>query len=633
MSQGKRNKKLFSFAVSLNSAIFASLKEYLAMQTKCHLSVLIHEQAKKYGERDALTFRSFGSLEWKTVSWNQFSLRVKQVSNALLNLGVKPQENIAVFAQNCIQYLYTDFGAYGVRVVSIPFYATTSEQQIQYMVNDAQVRFLFVGEQEQYDKAHRIFALCPSLERIIIFDPSVRISTHDPHALYFDDFIALGEKLPRQSEVEQLWGQANDEDICNILYTSGTTGDSKGVILSYGQYHAAMEANDKCVPVGEQDRVISFLPLTHIFERGWAYLSLTEGAQLIINTYPNEIQQSMRETHPTSMSAVPRFWEKVYIAVKSRIDEANAVQRKVFQHALSIGRKRNIEYLSRGKRVPLALELEYQLVNKTILSLVRKQIGLENPNIFPTAGAYVSPEVEEFVHSVGICMIVGYGLTESLATVSCDHKGEPYTIGSVGRPIEGLEIKIGDNDEVLLKGPTITRGYYHRDQINAEAFDADGFFHTGDAGYLKNGELFLKERIKDLFKTSNGKYVAPQMVESLLLVDKYIDQVAVVADQRKFVSALIVPEFRLLEDWARERNIPFSSREDLCDSEAIHAMMQDRIETLQQQLASYEQIKRFTLLSHHFSMESGELTNTLKLRRPVIYKNYAEKIDKMYEEV
>ena len=279
------------------------------MQTKCHLSVLIHKQAEKYGERDVLTFRKFGSLEWKTISWNQFSLRVKQVSNALLNLGAKPQENIAVFSQNCIQYLYTDFGAYGVRVVSIPFYATTSEQQIQYMVNDAQVRFLFVGEQDQYNKAHRIFPLCPSLERIIIFDPSVRISSHDPNALYFEDFIALGEKLPRQSEVEKLWEQANDNDICNILYTSGTTGDSKGVILTYGQYRSAMDANDRCVPLGEKDRIINFLPFTHVFERGWAYLALTEGAQMIINTYPKEIQQSMRETHPTSMSAVQIFCE------------------------------------------------------------------------------------------------------------------------------------------------------------------------------------------------------------------------------------------------------------------------------------------------------------------------------------
>ena len=229
-------------------------------------------------------------------------------------------------------------------------------------------------------------------------------------------------------------------------------------------------------------------------------------------------------------------------------------------------------------------------------------------------------------------MLVGYGLTESLATVSCDHRGKPYTVGSVGRPIEGIEIKIGENDEVLLKGPTITPGYYMRDANNAEAFDEDGFFHTGGAGYMMNGELFLKERIKDLFKTSNGKYVAPQQIEALLLVDKYIDQCAVIADQRKFVSALIVPEFKTIEEWAQEHHIIYSSREELCENTQVHDMLLDRIKTLQQGLASYEQIKRITILPHHFSMETGELTNTLKLKRPVINKIYKSVIDKMYEE-
>lgn len=602
------------------------------MQVKSHFSVLIHDLANKYGDKTALTFKKFGSDKWQSVSWNQFSLRVKQVSNALLNIGAKPHDKIAVFSQNCVHYLYTDFGAYGIKVCSIPFYATSSEQQIQYMINDGQVRFLFVGEQDQYDKAHRVFALCPSLERIIIFDSSVRISTHDPAALYFKDFIKLGENLPRQTEVEALYQSASMDDMANILYTSGTTGDSKGVMLTYGQYDAALRANDEVVPVSEKDRVINFLPFTHIFERGWAYLCLSEGAQLIINTYPHEIQESMRQVHPTCMCSVPRFWEKVYIAVKAKMDEAGSVQKKLFYHALAVGRKRNIEYIANGKRPPLTLELEYKIINKTILSMVRKQLGLEHPNIFPTAGAYVSPEVEEFVLSVGIGMVVGYGLTESLATVSCVHLDKKFTIGSVGRPISSIQIKIGEDNEILLKGPTITKGYYHRDTTNAKVFDEEGFFRTGDAGYMKDGELFLTERIKDLFKTSNGKYIAPQQVESLLLVDKFIDQVAVIADQRKFVSALIVPEFRLVEDWAREHHIAFSSREDLCANEQVKKMLQERINTLQQQLAYYEQIKRITLLPHHFSMESGELTNTLKIRRPIINKNYQAEIDKMYEE-
>lgn len=602
------------------------------MQTITHLSVLVHEQAKKYGNRSVFTFQSFGSKQWKQVSWNQFSLRVKQVSNALLNLNVKPQENIAVFAQNCIHYLYTDFGAYGIRAVSIPFYATSSETQIQYMINDAQVRVLFVGEQEQYDKALRVFTLCPSLERIIIFDESVRISANDPNSMYFSDFLKLGEGLPRQTEVENLYKQANMEDLCNILYTSGTTGDSKGVMLTYGQYNAALEANGACVPIRECDRSISFLPITHIFERGWCYLCLSVGAHVIINTNPKEIQQSMRETHPTCMSSVPRFWEKVYQAVKDKIERSGAVKQKLFAYALSVGKKYNIDYLSHAKRPPLTLALEYKMMDKAVLSLVRKTMGLDNPNIFPTAGAYVSPEVEEFIHSIGLNMVVGYGLTESLATVTCDHTSEGYTIGSVGRPINSIEIKIGENDEVLLKGPTITPGYYKRDAITAASFTEDGFFKTGDAGYIKNGELFLKERIKDLFKTSNGKYIAPQQIEALLLVDKFVEQVAVIADQRKFVSALIVPSYLQIEDWARNNGVKFESHEDLCANPKVRAMMKERIDTLQQTLSHYEQIKRFTLLSKPFTMENGELTNTLKLRRPQVSKNYKELIDKMYEE-
>ena len=602
------------------------------MQTNSHLSRLIHDQAQNYGDREVLIYKDFGGNEWKSYSWNQFSDMVKKVSNALLNLGVKVQENIGVFSQNSVQYLFCDFGAWGIRAVTIPFYATSSEQQIQFMVSDAKVRFLFVGEQDQYDKARRVFSTCHTLERIIIFDRNVRISSHDPNAMYFDDFLKLGENYPRQSEVEKLQSEASMDDVANILYTSGTTGDSKGVILTCGQYHAAMVANGKCVPVDENDRVLNFLPFTHIFEKGWKILSLTKGARLIVNTYPQEVQQSMKETHPTCMSSVPRFWEKVFMGVEEQIEKASAPKRKLFQHALNIGKRHNIDYLSKGKRPPLGLHLEYEMLNRTVFSLVRKELGLENAHFFPTAGATVNPKVEEFVHSIGINMIVGYGLTESLATVSCNHLGEPYTVGGVGVPIEGIDIKISDEGEVLLKGPTITKGYYNREDLTKQAFTEDGYFKTGDSGYMEGGELFLKERIKDLYKTSNGKYIAPQMIESKLLVDKYIDQICIIADQRKFVSALIVPVYSLLEEYAREHGIAFDNREQLCANPRIIEMMHERIDTLQQQLAHYEQVKRFTLLPHHLSMEKGELTNTLKIKRRVLNENYKEQIDAMYAE-
>jgi long-chain acyl-CoA synthetase len=602
------------------------------MQNNSHLAVLIHEQAKKYGNREVLIYKDFGGTEWKSCSWNQFSAIVRQVSNALLNLGVKKQENVGVFSQNSAQYLFCDFGAWGVRAVTIPFYATSSEQQIQFILNDAKVRILFVGEQDQYDKAHRVQATCHTLERIIVFDRGVCLNKEDTMAMYFDDFLKLGDGLPRQTEVEALQASASMDDIANILYTSGTTGDSKGVILTCGQYHAAMEANNKCVPVGEEDRVLNFLPFTHIFEKGWKILCLTEGAKLIVNTYPQQVQQAMKETHPTCMSSVPRFWEKVYMGVQEKIESSSVMQRKIFEHAIAVGKRHNIDYLSKGKKPPVALHIEYEMLNKTIFSLVRRELGLENAHFFPTAGATVNPKVEEFVHSIGINMVVGYGLTESLATVSCNHLGDPWTVGSVGIPIEGISIRISDEGEVLLKGPTITRGYYNREDLTKQAFTDDGYFRTGDSGYLKDGELFLKERIKDLYKTSNGKYIAPQMIESKILVDKYVDQIAIIADQRKFVSALIIPVYPLLEEYAREHGIDFQTREDLCKNQQIHDMMEERIDTLQQQLAYYEQIKRFTLLPHAFSMERGELTNTLKIKRRVLNENYRHEIDMMYEE-
>lgn len=602
------------------------------MQTSSHLSVLVQKRAAQYGDREALIYKDFGGDRWKSCSWNRFAATVKTVSNALLNLGVQVQENVGVFSQNCKEYLFCDYGAWGIRAVTIPFYATCSEQQIEFMINDAKVRVLFVGEQEQYDKAHRVRTLCPTLERIVVFDRTVSLNADDRNTLYFEDFMKMGEGLPRQTEVNQRYKEANRTDLANILYTSGTTGNSKGVMLTHGQYMAAIDANLKCVRVSEKDRILNFLPFAHIFEKAWAALGVTVGATLIVNTDPREVQKSMRETHPTSMCAVPRFWEKVLIGVEQKIESYNSVMRRVFHNALAIGRKHNVECVSRGKKPSPILHLQYEMVNKTIFSLIRKELGLENANIFPTAGATVAPHVEEFVHSIGLDMVVGYGLTESLATVSCDHLDKPYTMGSVGRLIDSIELKISEEGEVLLKGPTITPGYYNRDDLTAAAFDEEGYFRTGDAGYMKNGELYLTDRIKDLFKTSNGKYIAPQMIESKLLVDRYIDQIAIIADERKFVSALIVPDYALLEEYARTNDIVFGSREQLCADTRIYRMMMERIATIQQQLAHYEQVKRFTLLPRPFTMAEGELTNTLKLKRQVIYRNFSDEIEKMYEE-
>ena len=596
------------------------------------LTTLIHEQAKVYGERTALSYRDYEAAAWRTISWNRFSELVSLVSNALLKLGVGVQENIAVFSQNKPESVCVDFGAYGIRTVSIPFYATSSEAQIQYMINDASIRFVFVGEQYQYDTAFRVLKLCPTLQRLIIFDRKVQKNPQDQISLYFEEFLREGEGFPFAEEVKARAAALDPDDLANILYTSGTTGVSKGVTLTYRMYAAAIPANDAIMHLSENDVIMCFLPFTHVFERAWSYWCLSRGCQLAINLKPQDIQMTLREVHPTCMAAVPRFWEKVYSGVQEKIASSSAIERKLMLDALAVGREYNIDYKMQKKEPPVTLRLRYMFYEKTIITKLKKALGLENAHFFPTAGAAIPREVEEFVHSCGINMTAGYGLTETTATVSCDWHDWPVSIGSVGRVLKGIEISFGENNEILLKGDTITKNYYRKAEITAQAIDKDGWFHTGDSGYIKDGQLFLTDRIKDLFKTSNGKYISPQALESKLVVDRYIDEVAIIADERKFVSALIIPDYKLLEQWAKDNSIGFKSREDLCANALVVQMVLDRIVMLQQEFAHYEQIKRITLLPQPFSMEKGELTNTLKMRRPVIAQNYKALIDKMYEE-
>ena len=594
-------------------------------------SVLVHEQAKRYGDKTAMSYRDYEKNVWVPVSWNRFSEVVRKVSASLLALGVDVQENLAVFSQNMPECLYLDFGAYGVRAVTIPFYATSSESQVVYMVNDAEIRYVFVGEQYQYDIAFRSMPHCPTLQKLIIFDSSVVKNPQDTVSVYFEEFLQAGAGHEENEELKRRAAELRMDDLANILYTSGTTGASKGVMLSHRMYHDAIIANDAVLTLGEKDVVLNFLPFTHVFERAWSYLCLSEGAQLAVNLRPADVLQSLQEVHPTCMCAVPRFWEKVYAGVQEKIAQETGLRKAMMLDAIKVGKMHNIDYLRVGKTPPLLLHLKYKFYEKTIYALLKKTIGIENGNFFPTAGAAVPDEICEFVHSVGINMIVGYGLTESTATVSCfPDKG--YEIGSVGTLMPDVEVKIGENNEILLRGKTITTGYYRKPEATADAIDKDGWFHTGDAGHLKDGHLYLTERIKDLFKTSNGKYVSPQALETKLAIDRYIDQIAVIADQRKFVSALIVPVYGFVKDYAKEKGLEYKDMADLLQHPKVQALFRARIDTLQQQFAHYEQVKRFTLLPEPFSMERGELTNTLKLKRSVVATNYKELIDKMYEE-
>ena len=606
--------------------------QYMNNMTYHHLSVLVHRRAEKYGDKVALKYRDYETSQWIPITWNQFSQTVRQVANALVELGVQEEENIGIFSQNKPECLYVDFGAFANRAVTIPLYATSSPAQAQYIINDAQIRYIFVGEQFQYDAAFSVFGFCQSLQQLIIFDRAVVRDPRDMTSIYFDEFLETGKGLPNNDIVEERTSRASDDDLANILYTSGTTGEPKGVMLHHSNYMEAFRIHDiRLVDMSDQDISMNFLPLTHVFEKAWTYLCIHKGVQICINLRPVDIQTTIKEIRPTLMCSVPRFWEKVYAGVQEKIAQETGLKKAMMLDAIKVGKIHNIDYLRKGKTPPLMLHLKYKFYEKTVYALLKKTIGIENGNFFPTAGAAVPDEICEFVHSVGINMLVGYGLTESTATVSC-FLNQGYEIGSVGTVMPDVEVKIGEENEILLRGKTITKGYYKKAEATAATIDKDGWFHTGDAGYLKGDQLYLTERIKDLFKTSNGKYVSPQALETKLAIDRYIDQIAIIADQRKFVSALIVPVYGFVKDYAKEKGIEYKDMEELLQHPKILGLFRARIDTLQQQFAHYEQVKRFTLLPEPFSMERGELTNTLKLKRPVVAKNYKEVIDKMYEE-
>lgn len=602
------------------------------------LTGLIARQAEGYGERVALSAPD-AEGKWYDISWNKLSADVDTAAAALAALGIKESDNVATFSSNRPENIISDFACYLNRATTVSIYATSSLEQLAYIINDASCQLLFVGNATQFRIALEATKQCPSLKHIVVIksigSDELNSDCGDVKTMTWSDFMKLGSEAGDdvKAMVKKRSAEATPDDLATLVYTSGTTGEPKGAMLTHSNFDYAMESHFRRITmIDESDVSMAFLPLSHIFEKAWTYFCLATGIKVAVNRDPKLIQETIQQVRPSSMCSVPRFWEKVYAAVNEKIATMSPIMRGVVNMALSVGRRRNIDYVRRGKKAPLWLELRYKFFNAKVFSLLRRAIGIDDKaTIFPTAGAAVSPKIVEFFHSCGINMVVGYGLSETTATVTCLPQ-TGWEIGSVGTTIPFVEIKIGENNEILVKSPMVLRGYYNKSEATKEAFTRDGWFRTGDAGYIENGNLYLTDRIKDLFKTSNGKYIAPQMIETLLGDDKYIDQLAVIGDRRKFVSALIVPDYAALKDYATAEGIKYDSMEELVGNERVRALLTERIEGLQKNLASYERIKRFTLLPRPFSMESGELTNTLKVRRHAIYVNYAKEIDAMYED-
>jgi len=600
------------------------------------LVLRIEEQAARYGDREAYRFCWRKDGEWLSTSWVDFRTQIHIAANALCAIGLKEGERIAVCSPNTPQILAVEFGAYRNRCAGIPVYSGSSQDQFDFIASDGEARVVFIGDKNQYELAYNFSRKNPQLLRIVVFKyDGLTLHPDDDKTISWDDFVLLGMHAREdvRKEVERRASLGEPSDMATLIYTSGTTGDPKGVVLTHSNYDAAMEYHLKRLTnVTDRDVSMSFLPMSHILEKAWSYFCLTKGIHIAINYDPRNIQERIHDIHPNLMCCVPRFWEKVYLAVREKINGMSRFRRLMVARALKVGKRRNIHYVRLGLKVPRLLESEYRFWDSRIFQKLKNAVGIPDPKMFPTAGAPLSDRIVEFMRAVGIEIVVGYGLSETTATVTC-FPFVNYEIGTVGTALPEVSVRISDEGEILVKGATVTPGYYRNPEANREAFTPDGYFRTGDAGYLTpSGALVLTDRIKDLFKTSNGKYIAPQALESRLVEDKYIDEVAVIGDERKFVTALVVPNYPNLRKWADKHGVQYGSTEQLVADTRVEEFILSRIMELQKRMARHEQIKRITLLPNPFSVMNGEVTNTMKVRRPVVARRYAREIEKMYSE-
>ncbi len=592
---------------------------------KDHIISMVQERAVKYAEREVFRHSYINKTDFKSITWNQLLHETGNVSKALIHHGFKDGDKIGIFSDNRPEWVISDLGILGIRGVVVPFYSTSSKQQLKYIIDETGMGLLFVGNNDQYEKALWLLENTESLKKIVVFDPQIA-SNHDK-SIDWRDFCQSGAESNRDNDLARVLKEASPDDIATIIYTSGTTGDSKGVIIDHKTLMYVFKIHDDRLSVTENDISVSFLPLSHVFERTWTYYMLYRGAINAFIVNPREIIKYLPIIKPSLMCTVPRFFEKTYEGIQAEMVKWPSAKRKIFNWSIATGHRFS-EHLSKNQPIPTWLKIKRGIANKLVLAKLRGIFG-GNIKFMPCAGAAINPKLLRFFHAAGIFINYGYGATETSATVSC-FRSDVYDFDTCGTVMPGVAVKISDEGEILISGNTIFQGYYKKPDETRKVL-IDGWYHSGDKGYLtEKGDLVMVDRIKDLIKTSVGKYVSPQKLELLLCQDSLIEQVVIIGDNRKFVSALVVPAFDTLKVLAQNMNIGFADNTQLISKPEIIAIIQERINNAQQELTDYEKVVKFILLPEPLSIQSGTLTNTLKVKRKMLMEKYSEEIDKLY---
>lgn len=584
-----------------------------------NITTFVPSNAAKLPLNHALGFKK--KEEWKAISWKMLKTLVFKTANALKKAGIQKGDRVAIYSDNSAEWITFDLATMALGAITVPVYSTNSKEQTDYILRDSEAKIILTGNQENYDISYELLQDSPFLSKIIVAKKAVWIKKDRTE--YLEDFIA---KENEEFTIEEV----DDEHLATLIYTSGTTGIPKGVMITHGNFSKVFQAHYDFFKFKnpQDEHSLAFLPLTHVFERSWTLLALNMGTKVSFLENPKLIANALVEVKPTMMCTVPRFYQKIYNGIHELVKNGSPTKQKIFNWAVATGTE-VANYTREGKSVPFGLSLKMGVANKLVFNKIKNKLG-GKLWFSPCGGASLSENISKFFDAMGLHITVGYGLTETTATVTCFPLTH-YNYASAGKPIGDTQVKIGANDEILVKGSGVMKGYYNKPEETAKVFNEDGWFKTGDAGRIDNeGNLYIVDRIKDLMKTSNGKYIAPQPIENLFANFNLIDQIMLVAEGRPFVSAVIAPNFEALEELLKKKSIPVGTPEEMVQNPAVKELFQTAITDLQKDLPGYEKVKKFILLPKPFDIQTGEITPSLKVKRNIVSAKYADFIEEMY---